>query len=434
VRGDDAPNGFTTGGARVFVRSGTTWTEEATLFGSSQAAAAFGWSVSLSADGGRALIGGPNDAPIEAGTARVFVRSGSTWTEEGTLQASNRGEYDHLGWSVSLSANGHRALLGAHRDDTAAGVNAGSAHVFTLLPFPVVPTLVSPSGTITTSTPTYVWKPLATTTSYLLYVNDSTGTRINQAYTPPQLGCADELTNCSVMPSAALSPGAGRFWVQAQTFAGAGAWGTGLAFTVSAQPAPATAPSLIAPTGTIATATPTYTWSRVPAATEYYLWVSDSKGTRVQQVVGATLASCAASGDCSFRPSTALYEGNTKFWVRAQNSSGHGPWSVAKSFGVDTPDLPGLVSLTLPAVTSATNNPTYTWQSQPVSTQYHLWVSDAVTTRVNVILDSSTVCSGSTCTYFPNEILSPGNGRWWVQGKNTHGNGPWGSGTVFSVP
>jgi len=62
----------------------------------------------------------------------VFVRGGSTWTEEATLLASDGAAGDELGSSVSLSADGTRALVGAPWDDTAGGAYTGSARVFTL--------------------------------------------------------------------------------------------------------------------------------------------------------------------------------------------------------------------------------------------------------------------------------------------------------------
>jgi hypothetical protein len=66
--------------------------EEATLLASGGAARDhFGYSVSLSADGSRALVGAPladTAGGTNAGSARVFLRSGSSWAEEATLLAS----------------------------------------------------------------------------------------------------------------------------------------------------------------------------------------------------------------------------------------------------------------------------------------------------------------------------------------------------------
>ncbi|MCZ7681498.1 MAG: hypothetical protein M5U28_22965 [Sandaracinaceae bacterium] len=132
--GDDTAGGVDTGSARVFVRTGTVWSEEATLLASDAAVGdRLGWSVSLSGDGSRALVGARYDDTVggtDAGSARVFVRSGTAWSEEATLVASDGAPYDELGWSVSLSSDGSRAIVGAPFDDTARGTNAGSARVF----------------------------------------------------------------------------------------------------------------------------------------------------------------------------------------------------------------------------------------------------------------------------------------------------------------
>src|SRR6185436_2272904 len=82
--GDDTPGGTDVGSAYVFVRSGTTWSEQQKLLGSDGAADDyFGRSVSLSGD--TAVVGAyqnPYPGPTGAGAAYVFVRSGTTWTEQ----------------------------------------------------------------------------------------------------------------------------------------------------------------------------------------------------------------------------------------------------------------------------------------------------------------------------------------------------------------
>ncbi|HEY7376709.1 MAG TPA: hypothetical protein VIF57_31410 [Polyangia bacterium] len=131
---DDTTGGVDAGSAHVFARTGSTWTEEATLLAAGGAASdSFGYAVALSADGSRALVGAPNDDTATAnqvGSARVFVRTGTTWTEETALLAADGAPGDNLGWSVALSADGTRAVAGAPGDDVAAAGNAGTARVF----------------------------------------------------------------------------------------------------------------------------------------------------------------------------------------------------------------------------------------------------------------------------------------------------------------
>ena len=131
---DDWRGRIDAGSARVFVRSEAGWTEETALVARDAAAQdRLGLSVALSADGSRALVGAPWDdtaAGADAGSARLFVRSASGWAEEATLVAPDGAASDQLGSAVALSADGSRALVGAPWDDTAAGADAGSARLF----------------------------------------------------------------------------------------------------------------------------------------------------------------------------------------------------------------------------------------------------------------------------------------------------------------
>ena len=138
VRGDtaivgavyDDDSGLSSGSAYVFVRSGAVWTEEAKLLASDGAAGDyFGNAVSVSGD--TAVMGafGDDDNGNNSGSAYVFVRSGSLWTEQAKLTASDGAADDRFGWSVSVS--GDTAAVGAWGDDD-NGTDSGSAYVFDL--------------------------------------------------------------------------------------------------------------------------------------------------------------------------------------------------------------------------------------------------------------------------------------------------------------
>ncbi len=116
------------GAAFVFTRSGSVWTQQAKLTASDGAAFdQFGLTVAL--DGDTVVVGSPgNDGPIPGGGAGyVFVRSGSTWSQQAKLTAADAAAGDQLGYSVDL--DGDRAVLGAPGDDSGA-VDAGAAYVF----------------------------------------------------------------------------------------------------------------------------------------------------------------------------------------------------------------------------------------------------------------------------------------------------------------
>jgi len=98
--------------------------------------------VALSADGSRAIVSalfGDTAAGGDTGSAHVFVRDGTSWTEAATLVAPDGATNDFFSNSVALSADGTLAIIAAPSHDTAAGTDAGSAYVFALAP-PLCPT------------------------------------------------------------------------------------------------------------------------------------------------------------------------------------------------------------------------------------------------------------------------------------------------------
>jgi hypothetical protein len=175
---DETAAGLSAGSAYMFVRSGSSWTEQAKLTASDGAAYdSFGLSVSLSSDGNSALVGANNNgtsAGVRAGSAYFFSRNGSSWSQQAKLTASDGAADDCFGWSVSLSGDGNRALVGAVFDDTAAGADAGSAYVF--VPACELSVSASPSngGTVSsggTFVPGSVATVIATPASLFAFAN-----------------------------------------------------------------------------------------------------------------------------------------------------------------------------------------------------------------------------------------------------------------------
>lgn len=111
------------GAAYVYRRSGSTWTQQAKLTASDAAANAnFGWSVAT--DGDTIVVGAPRHNTF-AGALYVFTRSGDTWTQQAKLTASDGAMPDQLGSAVAVSGN--TILAGAY--GKASG--AGASYVFT---------------------------------------------------------------------------------------------------------------------------------------------------------------------------------------------------------------------------------------------------------------------------------------------------------------
>ncbi len=88
-----------------------------------------GYSVALS--GNTALIGAYRDdtlAGVNAGSAYVFVREGNAWLFQTKLSAADGAAFDEFGYSVALY--GDTALIGAFKANTSVGMDSGAAYVF----------------------------------------------------------------------------------------------------------------------------------------------------------------------------------------------------------------------------------------------------------------------------------------------------------------
>jgi len=116
------------GATWIFTRSGNTWTAQTKLSGAGAIGSArFGRSVSISSDGNTAIIGGYEDDAAQ-GAVWVYTRSGSTWTQQGNkLVGTGATGNASQGFSISLSADGNTAVVGGIDDNAFAG----AAWVFT---------------------------------------------------------------------------------------------------------------------------------------------------------------------------------------------------------------------------------------------------------------------------------------------------------------
>jgi hypothetical protein len=127
----DTASGTRAGAAYVFTRSGTVWTQQGKLL-ADDGAAEDHFGISVGIDGDTALVGAYQDedtAGAAQGSAYVFTRSGTVWSQQEKLTADDAAADDHFGWSVALS--GETALVGAYDDDGAGGAGQGSAYVYT---------------------------------------------------------------------------------------------------------------------------------------------------------------------------------------------------------------------------------------------------------------------------------------------------------------
>jgi hypothetical protein len=127
--GDTALIGTASESVYVFIRTDSNWVSQAKLI-ASDGAIGDGFGISVSLDNDTALIGSwyDDDNGVDSGSAYVFTRTGTTWTQQAKLLASDGETHDWFGYSVALS--GDTAIIGAPSDDD-NGDYSGSAYVFT---------------------------------------------------------------------------------------------------------------------------------------------------------------------------------------------------------------------------------------------------------------------------------------------------------------
>ncbi len=117
----DDDRGGDSGSAYIFHRSGTSWTQQAKLIASDAAGGdEFGYSVAIDSD--YAIVGASRN-----NSAYIFQRNGTSWAQQSKLTASDGAREDYFGRSVSI--DGDYTIIGALGDDD-NGRNSGSAYIF----------------------------------------------------------------------------------------------------------------------------------------------------------------------------------------------------------------------------------------------------------------------------------------------------------------
>ena len=119
------------GSAYVFTRSGTVWTQQAQLnAGDGAANDNFGFSIAVSGD--TVIVGAVFDdvgGNADQGSAYIFTRVGVNWSQQAQLNGAGGAANDNFGYSVGISSN--TVIVGAILDDVGANTDQGSAFIFT---------------------------------------------------------------------------------------------------------------------------------------------------------------------------------------------------------------------------------------------------------------------------------------------------------------
>ena len=110
------------GAAWVYTYAGSAWTQVVRLVGTQAAGAAKqGNAVSLSADGRVITVGGSGD-DSNKGAVWVYKKTGAAWVQQGAkIKGNSAVGSARQGTSVSVSANGTTAIIGGPSDNTNKG-------------------------------------------------------------------------------------------------------------------------------------------------------------------------------------------------------------------------------------------------------------------------------------------------------------------------
>ena len=107
-------NGFRAGHARIYEDNNGTWTQVGKDLDGEAAGDQSGYSVGISADGRRVIVGAGYNCGngAWAGHARIYEESNGLWTQVGN-DLDGEAAFDQSGYSVGMSADGKRVIVGA---------------------------------------------------------------------------------------------------------------------------------------------------------------------------------------------------------------------------------------------------------------------------------------------------------------------------------
>ena len=160
INGDQADTSVPgTGAVYVFTRNGTAWSQQAYVKAAYVSIAAtapptsgvcyecmrgaFGGDVALSDDGNTLAVGASTESSNTngingdqtdrsanfSGAVYLFVRNGTTWTQQAYVKAADSDKDDRFGSSIALAADGNTLAVGAKLEESnATGINGDEAY------------------------------------------------------------------------------------------------------------------------------------------------------------------------------------------------------------------------------------------------------------------------------------------------------------------
>jgi hypothetical protein len=85
--------------------------------------------ASVEDGGARGINGGNDDAAIDAGAVYLFVRTGTTWRQQAYIKGADTEAFDQFGGALSLDRSGRLLVVGAQGDDSGTAANPADRSV-----------------------------------------------------------------------------------------------------------------------------------------------------------------------------------------------------------------------------------------------------------------------------------------------------------------
>jgi hypothetical protein len=307
-----------------------------------------------------------------------------------------------------------------------SGMQLQSVSIVNLVSAAAPPTLISPSGDITSEQPAYKWNKVSGATGYQLKVTNTNTSAvvINKAVSTS--ACSGSI--CTSTPSVTLTALNYKFEVATANSNGQGVFSAPMTFREVKHMAPAAPSTLVSPSGPIWVQKPAYKWKPSANTTSYVLKVTNND-THAVVVNSSVSTSACSSTSCSYTPSYSLPDGNYQFAVAAKNSYGQSAFAGPKTFQEVYHTPPYAPTLISPSGVISVQKPPYKWKPTAGSTGYVLKVTntDSGVVVVNSVVTTS-VCTSTTCSYTPSVSLPGGNYKFAVAAKNSYGQ------SAFSAP
>jgi len=288
---------------------------------------------------------------------------------------------------------------GEYRTWVRANLSGGTTSDWASATFQVTgSTVVSLPTTKNLPRPTITWDAVTGATGYRVFVTNVTA---------GQSGFIDEIvTGTSFTPAQDFTLGRNRIWIRPVIDAIHGTWSVGVDYDITSQ--------AVGPTGSGTELQPQFSWTAVPGAASYQLYVAGPGGVLINQ---------SGISGTAFTPATPLATADFQWWVRPSLATGEpGPWSEMAEFS--TGDW---THATVSRQTQSDNIASLQWPDVPGAVGYDLYLSregqPGAYLRQNQL-------DGNSASMPP---LPNGNYKVWIRTAFANGTTIWGRGVAFTV-